>query len=514
MLAFIGRRLGTLFVILFGSSFILYNLTAISGDPRDQFRFSTDEESQSALRALIRQLDLDTPPPIRYFKWLKGVLGVFVGRIDFGMTRDNESVVTRLAAAIPTTLKLVTAATLTAILLGIALGIVTALRQYSRFDYVITFFSFLMFSLPIFWVAVLLKQFLAIEFNDFLAVGYIDIKWRFVIAALAAVFWVGVIGGTRARLAKVAATAFIATFALLSLIVSLKWFYDPKLGPVVVFLISLGIAFAVTAISMGLDNRPALKASLSIAVITLVLYYPLQYVFDRYSSWWLILLLAVLTISTATLLSAAFAKVDRGPVIRTTIITSIGCGFIVILDRMLSTWKEYLLLDGVNGRPIPTVGQINPLLTTDDFWILRLDSAVHLVLPTIALTLISFAGYIRFSRGTMLEVLNQDYIRTARAKGLNERVVVVRHAFRNTMIPLTTIIVVDLAGIIGGAIITERVFGWSGMGTLFNKAISSYDLNLLMGVFAITATLSVLANLVADLLYAALDPRIRVGAGR
>jgi len=110
-----------------------------------------------------------------------------------------------------------------------------------------------------------------------------------------------------------------------------------------------------------------------------------------------------------------------------------------------------------------------------------------------------------------LEVLNQDYIRTARAKGLSERVVVVRHAFRNTMIPITTIIVVDISGVIGGAIITERVFGWSGMGTLFNKAISGYDLNLLMGVFAVTATLAVLANLVADLLYAALDPRIRVG---
>jgi len=131
VLAFIGRRLGTLFVILFGSSFILYNLTAISGDPREQYAFSTDEESRSALRALIRQLDLETPPPIRYFKWLKGVLGVFMGRVDFGITRDNEAVLTRLAAAIPTTLKLVTAATLTAILLGIALGIVTALRQYS-----------------------------------------------------------------------------------------------------------------------------------------------------------------------------------------------------------------------------------------------------------------------------------------------------------------------------------------------------------------------------------------------
>jgi len=358
VLAFIGRRLGTLFVILFGSSFILYNLTAISGDPRDQFRFSTDEESQAALRALVRQLDLDTPPPLRYFKWLKGVVGLFYGNPNFGLTRDNEDFLTRLAAAIPTTLKLVTAATLTAILLGIALGIVTALRQYSRFDYVVTFFSFLMFSLPIFWVAVLLKQFLAIEFNDFLAVGYIDIKWRLIMATFAAIFWAGVLGGSRARLAKVAGAAFMITFVLLSAIVSLKWFYDPSLGPIVVFLLSLGIAFAVTAIFMGIDNRPALKSSISIAVITLLLYYPLQYIFDKYSSWLLILILAVLTIGTATLISIAFAKIDRGSVIRTTILTSIGCGFIVILDRLLSTWKGYLVLDGVNGRPIPTVGQI------------------------------------------------------------------------------------------------------------------------------------------------------------
>jgi peptide/nickel transport system permease protein len=114
----------------------------------------------------------------------------------------------------------------------------------------------------------------------------------------------------------------------------------------------------------------------------------------------------------------------------------------------------------------------------------------------------------------LLDVLNQDYIRTARAKGLTERTVIMRHAFRNTMIPLTTIMVGDVAGIVGGAIITERVFAWQGMGTLFNKAITSFDLNLLMGVILFLSTLAILANLIADLLYSALDPRIRVGAGK
>ena len=170
--------------------------------------------------------------------------------------------------------------------------------------------------------------------------------------------------------------------------------------------------------------------------------------------------------------------------------------------------------DAVNGRPVPTIGQANSLLDQSDFWLSTLDTLMHLILPTIALTLISFAGYVRFTRGTLLDVLNADYIRTARAKGLTERTVIMRHAFRNTLIPLTTIIVVDFAGIIGGAIITESVFGWVGMGTLFRQAIGSFDLNLLMAVFFITASLSVLANLIADLLYSALDPRIRVGAGK
>ena len=135
---------------------------------------------------------------------------------------------------------------------------------------------------------------------------------------------------------------------------------------------------------------------------------------------------------------------------------------------------------------------------------------MHLILPTVALTLISFAGYVRFSRGSLLEVLNMDYIRTARAKGLTERTVIVRHALRNAMLPLTTVLVNDFAGVIGGAIITEGVFGWKGMGQLFNGAIRTADLNLFMGVFVLSAGLTILANLVSDLLFGVVDPRIRI----
>lgn len=167
--------------------------------------------------------------------------------------------------------------------------------------------------------------------------------------------------------------------------------------------------------------------------------------------------------------------------------------------------------DAVNYRPVPTVGQVNDLLEPGNFWHSALDVLMHIALPTIALAIISFAGYVRYSRGSLLEVLNQDYIRTARAKGLTERTVIMRHAFRNTLIPLTTIMVGDIVGVIGGAVITESIFGWIGMGSLFRGALNSLDLNMLMGISLVTATMAMVANLIADLLYSALDPRIRAG---
>jgi peptide/nickel transport system permease protein len=514
MIAYITRRLGTLLLILFGSSFLLYNLEAVSGDPTESLRLSQDPKAKDDLLLLIHQLDLNTPPPIRYFKWLKGLLGIFTGHINYGMTRDMHSVTSQLAGAIPTTLRLVTTAALLALVLGLMLGIVTALRQYSRFDYVVTFFSFLMFSLPIFWVAVLLKEFLAIKFNDFLAHSQIGVGWIIGLSLVTALFWAGVISKELKGFFQIFTGVFVANFSLLELLNAIHWIGNPRLGPVVVLLGSVGIAYGVTVLSTGLENKSALKASLVMAGVTTVLYYPINWLFKYHSSGFIIFVLALLTVVTAVGVGIAMSNIDRGPVIRTTVISSLIMGFLILLDRLMQSWRLYLTQDGVNGRPIPTVGQSDPLLSSTDYWINTMDRVTHIILPTVALTLISFAGYVRFSRGTMLEVLNQDYIRTARAKGLNERTVVMRHAFRNTLIPISTIVVVDLAGIIGGAIITERVFGWHGMGTLFNQAITSFDLNLLMGVFSVTATLSVLANLLADLLYSALDPRIRIGGGK
>jgi peptide/nickel transport system permease protein len=137
------------------------------------------------------------------------------------------------------------------------------------------------------------------------------------------------------------------------------------------------------------------------------------------------------------------------------------------------------------------------------------DIVLHLVLPVLVLTIISVSGWSRFIRASMLEVMRQDYIRTARAKGLIERVVILKHGLRNALIPFVTIIVFSLPGLFGGAIITETIFGWPGMGRLYFQALGSYDYPVAMAILLITAVLTVIATLLRDILYTVVDPRIR-----
>lgn len=510
MLGYIMRRIGVSIMILFGSSFLVYNLAAYASDPLAELRLSTDDGARQQIIAVTRDLQLDIPPPLRYFLWLKGVLGVFIGNPDMGMTREGSSVESQLAYAIPVTLRLVFVATFTALLFGLALGIISALRQYSRFDYGMTFLAFLLYSLPIFWVAVLLKEFMAIQFNNFLSEPNIPIKWMVFFSLFTGVFWSSLFGGGRKRFWSVFAGAFATNFLILWAINLTNWYLNPGLGPLLIGFFSFGLAMAVTSISTGIENKPARNAALTMAGLAVVWYFPAQFIFNNFGSYYVILLMIALIVFTGIATSKIFSKIDRGPIARTAIITGILSGFLILVDRIMQSWAAYFATDAVNGRPVPTYGQRKDQLVTDDFWINNLDLIMHLILPTLALILISLAGWIRFTRGALLEVLNQDYVRTARAKGLNERTVITRHAFRNMMLPLSSLFVGEVVGLIGGAVITERVFGWQGMGTLGIKAINTFDLNLLMGVNLLLSILVVLGNLLADLVYSALDPRIRL----
>jgi peptide/nickel transport system permease protein len=138
------------------------------------------------------------------------------------------------------------------------------------------------------------------------------------------------------------------------------------------------------------------------------------------------------------------------------------------------------------------------------------DILYHMGLPLIVLTLSSVAGLMRYTRSSMLEVIRQDYIKTARAKGLKEKVVIYRHALRNGLIPVITIFGASLAGLFSGAIITETIFSWPGIGPIELSAVTNRDYPLLMGVNLLLAALTLFGNLIADVSYALVDPRIRL----
>lgn len=140
---------------------------------------------------------------------------------------------------------------------------------------------------------------------------------------------------------------------------------------------------------------------------------------------------------------------------------------------------------------------------------LVLDVARHMVLPVLTLTLYNLALILRLTRGSMLEVVGQEYVKVARAKGLSENAVMIKHALRNALLPVVTVVGLEFRALIAGAVLTETVFAWPGLGRLTFDAIHARDYPLLMGMFIFISLLVAVGNLVTDLLYALLDPRIR-----
>ena len=136
------------------------------------------------------------------------------------------------------------------------------------------------------------------------------------------------------------------------------------------------------------------------------------------------------------------------------------------------------------------------------------DLALHLLLPVSVLSILNVAGWSRYVRGSMLEVLRQDYLRTARAKGLYERLVIVRHALRNALIPVVTLMGLTLPDLVAGSLVTETIFGWPGMGRLAYHAATKRDYPMVMGVLVMSSVLVLLGNLLADMAYTVLDPRL------
>jgi len=322
MLQYVIRRLLFSIAVLVAASFLVFLFVASSGDPLAGLRL-TPNVSEDTVRNIEERKHLDENVFVRYGYWLDDAV-----TNGFGTTLlTNEPILPELWRVMKNTLQLVIAAELIAILLGVSIGVYSALRQYSAFDYTATTFSFLGIAMPAFWIALMLQV----------------------------------------------------------LVVQTQGWTGHKLFPI-----------------------------------------------------------------------ANLNDVDPGT----------GLAFVV-------------------------------------------DRAHHLFLPVLVLMVVNLAQYSRFMRASMLEVVNADYVRTARAKGLDERSVTMKHAFRNALIPLVTIMSLNFGTLLAGAVVTETVFSLDGMGLYFVTSLLSNDPYPVMAWLMIVATMVIVFNLIADIAYGLLDPRVR-----
>lgn len=218
-------------------------------------------------------------------------------------------------------------------------------------------------------------------------------------------------------------------------------------------------------------------------------------------------------LSAAAMIAAVLLAVPIGVLSATRQYSRFDCFFTVLALAGISIPSFFLAMllikvFGIDLRWFPVSGMITT--GSGATGLARFfDVVYHITLPFMVLAFIQMAQYMRYTRTSMLEVIRQDYVRTARAKGLSERVVIYKHALRNALIPVITLLGVSLPVLFSGAIITESVFAWPGIGPVTLYAVSNRDYPLLMGINMFLAFLTLAGNLLADVLYALVDPRIR-----
>lgn len=504
MLRFILRRMGISALILLAGSLLLFVLTINSGDPLEDLQESRDRNRLQLIAARTVNMSLNDPWYERYWEWLTGVGRCAVLQCDLGTDRGGTSMNSALVQAAGSTLRLVTLSTLLAIVIGITLGILAAIRQYSALDYSVTFAAFLFFSFPVFWIAVLLKLYGAIQFNNWIADPSVSQTFAIVVALVIGLLAGSLAGRDLQRKLIAGGVAAVFAYGALRYFDAVDWWVRPAFGLPLIILVGLGAAVLLTVLTTGLGNRKVLASGLVTVAAGLVGYFVFGDLIAA-PSYVSLLLLLLLSLAVAAAIGFLLGGWDRRTAMWVSMGTATAFALAVAMDQLLRAWGPFLER---KPRPISTIGSGAPNFE-GPFWTEVWDWGVQLILPTIVLTLISLAAYSRYTRSSMLETTRQDYIRTARSKGLSERVVMTRHALRNALIPICTIVAFDFAGLIGGAVVTERVFGWQGMGALFATGVDTVDPAPVMAFYLVTGTAAVMMNMLADIAYGFLDPRIR-----
>ena len=233
----------------------------------------------------------------------------------------------------------------------------------------------------------------------------------------------------------------------------------------------------------------------------------LKLITERIPNTLLLMVTAELVIIIFSLLLGVFSAVKQYSFFDTlvTALSFVGYSMPIFLIALLSMYLFSLNFKEWGLPYLPTVGMFDPEVGRTPGQI-----ALHMILPVLSLSVISIAGYSRYVRSSMLEILGLDYIRTARAKGLRENLVVMKHALRNALLPFVTLVGLDIPFLLAGAVVTESVFGWPGTGRLFVERTAQSDYPVLMGILMMTAVAVVVFQLLTDIAYSYLDPRIRI----
>ena len=281
MLVFVVRRLVVSFFILLASTALTYFLVAYSGNPLQDLLELRGPQRDAKIAQRTQDLNLDQPVWVRYLLWLQDVarcITPFGGACTLGSDRNGGAVLPQLQTAIGSTLRLVVVATILALLLGVVTGIVTALRQYSVFDYGVTFVAFLCFSLPVFWISTLLKQYVAIDLNTWLNNPVMTVGAIALLSVVVGLLWALIIGGDRRRALTVFGIGTLATGTVMYVLLTTDFFVEPYFGILGIFVFGAGAAVGWTALFAGLQHRgrPVLVSSLATVVFCTAAAFALQ----------------------------------------------------------------------------------------------------------------------------------------------------------------------------------------------------------------------------------------------
>lgn len=471
--AYVLRRLLLSIPVLLGITLLTFGISWQANEGHMERAYLTEKMTEAQRQRVIEQYGFDQPWYVQYFSYLKRLL-----TLDLGLSHvEGDRPVTEVYSEfLPATLELTLAAMIVAIFAGVALGSLTAVRKDSPIDHATRFLALSGVSVPIFWLGLLLKFAFATDYPVDIVTGAGPLAKA---AFLAAAFGLPVLAGAFAadaldakRLTWRRLAVQLGVFAaILALLFWLGWTFLAA-----VLLMVGGMAYAI---AVFLHVRRAERVS------------PLV---------WKIVAGGVVVAASGLALSPIADDAVRSV-------------FDLIPDLPLGGRFSNDLVATEGAHPSLTEGPTRILLVDTAlardgvaFW----DVVQHLILPGVTLGYTSLAVIARMMRSSMLEVLPLDFVRTARAKGLPEQQVIRRHARRNALIPIATVVGLTFGGLLSGAVLTETIFQWPGLGRWSTKAIIAADTTSIMSFTLLVVVIYLAANFIVDVLYSVLDPRVRL----